>query len=58
MILDIIKKIVWSLCLLYTVNIIISKKGKIIPINIYTIIFIYFYDILAIAVIIYFKYYF
>ena len=54
----IIKKIVYTLCLLYTVNIFISKKGKMVPINIYTIIIVYFYDILGILMIIYFKYYF
>lgn len=58
MILNIIKKIVYTLCLLYTVNIFISKIGKIIPINIYTILLVYVYDILAILVILYLKYYY
>lgn len=33
----IIKKLVVSLCLIYSLNIIICKTGIIIPINIYTI---------------------
>jgi hypothetical protein len=53
----IIKKIVYTLCLLYTVNIFISKVGKIVPINIYTIIIVYLYDILGILMIIFLKYY-
>ena len=53
----IIKKLVYTLCLLYTVNIIISKVGKIIPINIYTIVLIYFFDVFGILAIIYLKYY-
>lgn len=57
MIFTIIKKIVYTLCLLYTVNIFVSKLGKIVPINIYTIILVYFFDILAILAIIYLKYY-
>ncbi len=58
MIFIIIKKIVWALCLLYSINIIISKTGKIVPINIYTIIAVCCYDIVAIIAIIYFKYYY
>ena len=58
MIINIIKKIVCSLCLLYTVNIIISKIGKTIPINTYTILLISIYDIFAIIVILYLKYYY
>ncbi len=58
MIFLIVKKLVWTLCLLYTVNIIISKTGKMIPINIYTIIIVYCYDLIAIMAIIYFRYYF
>ncbi len=57
MILFIIKKIVYTLCLLYTVNIFICKQNKIIPINIYTILLVYFYDIFAIIMIIFLKYY-
>ncbi len=57
MIISILKKIVWSLCLLYTVNIVISTKGKIIPINPYTIFIIYFFDFFGIIAIIYLKYY-
>lgn len=58
MIINIIKKIVCSLCLLYTVNIIISKIGKTIPINTYTILLISIYDIFAIIAILYLKYYY
>ena len=53
----IIKKLVYTLCILYSINIIISKIGKIIPINIYTIILVYFFDVFAILAIIYLKYY-
>ncbi len=52
-----IKKLVYTLCLLYTVNIVISKLGKYIPINIYTIGFVYIFDVFAILLIIYLKYY-
>lgn len=58
MITNILQKIVYTICLLYTINIIISKTGKIVPINIYTIIVIYFFDFLGIIAIIYLKYYF
>ena len=58
MIINIIKKIVCSLCLLYTINIIISKIGKTIPINTYTILLISIYDIFAIIAILYLKYYY
>ena len=57
MIIDIIKRIVYSLCLLYTINIFISKVGKIIPINMYTIILVTFFGFLAILSLIYLKYY-
>ncbi|MGM9874494.1 MAG: pro-sigmaK processing inhibitor BofA family protein [Bacilli bacterium] len=57
MIIFIIKKIVYALCLLYTINIFISKVGKIIPINIYTIILVTFFGFLAIISLIYLKYY-
>jgi len=52
-----IKKLVYTLCVIYTVNIIISKVGKIVPINFYTIMLVYFFDIFAILAIIYLKYY-
>ena len=57
MIFNIIKKIVISICLIYTVDIFISRFGKYIPINIYTIIIIYFFDFFGIIAIIYLKYY-
>ncbi len=57
MIFLIIKRIVYILCLVYSVNIIISKSGKYVPINYYTIIFVYFFDIFAILAIIYLRYY-
>ena len=57
MIIFIIKKIVYALCLLYTVNIFISKVGKIIPINIYTIILVTIFDFFAVLSLIYLKYY-
>jgi len=54
---SIIKKLTVSMCLLYTVNIIISKTGKYIPINIYTILITCFFDFFGIIAIIYLKYY-
>ena len=57
MIFYIIKKLIYTLCLIYTVNIFIIKKGKMIPINFYTIIYIYLFDFLAVLSIIYIKYY-
>lgn len=53
----IIKKIVYSICLIYTINLFISCIGKFIPINFYTIGFVYFFDFFAIIAIIYLKYY-
>ena len=52
MIIFIIKKIVYALCLLYTVNIFISKVGKIIPINIYTIILVTIFDFFAVFLVV------
>ena len=57
MIFYLLKRIVYSLCLLYSVNIIISNIGKYIPINIYTIIILYCFDFFGIIAIIYLKYY-
>lgn len=54
----IIKKIVSTLCWLYTINIILSSIGKFIPINIYTIIIVYIFDFFGILAIIYLKYYY
>ena len=48
MIYSIIKRIVFSLCILYSVNIIISKMGYYIPINIYTIIITFIFDFFGI----------
>ncbi len=52
-----IKKMVLSLCLMYTVNIMISPSGKNVPINIFTILIVYIYNILGIIAILYLKYY-
>lgn len=57
MIFILIKKLVYVICIIYSINIIISKTGKYIPINAYTIILIYIFDIFAIIAIIYLKYY-
>lgn len=57
MIISVIKRIVFAICLLYTVNIFITKLGKMVPINIYTIIITYFFDFFGIIAIIYLKYY-
>jgi pro-sigmaK processing inhibitor BofA len=57
MIFSIIRRIVCALCLLYTINVIISSIGKFVPINIYTIIIVSVYDVLGILAIIYLKYY-
>jgi len=53
----IIKKIVFSICILYSVNIILATKNKVIPINFYTLALTYFFDFFAILAIIYLKYY-
>lgn len=58
MIISVIKRIVYSICLLYTVNIFIYKTGKTVPINYYSIIIIYLFDILGILAILYLKYYY
>ena len=57
MIMSVIKRIVFAICLLYTVNIFITKMGKMVPINVYTIIIAYFFDFFGIIAIIYLKYY-
>ena len=54
----IIRKLVKTLCLLYTLNLVLSTIGKIVPINIYTIIIVYIFDFLGILAIIYLKYYY
>ena len=53
----IIKKLVKTICLLYTLNIVLSSIGKIIPINIYTIFIVYIFDFFGILAIIYLKYF-
>ncbi len=58
MIINIIKRIVYSICLLYTINIFIYKTGKTVPINYYSIIIVYLFDILGIIAILYLKYYY
>ena len=58
MIIYILKRIVYSICLLYTVNIIIYKEGKIIPINYYTILLTSIFDFASILILIYLKYYY
>ncbi len=54
----IVKKLVYTLCLLYTLNLILSSVGKIVPINIYTIIIVYIFDFFGILAIIYLKYFY
>ena len=58
MLFNVIKRLVYTLFLLYTINIMISGHGRFIPINIYTIVFSYLFDILGIIVLIYLKYYY
>ena len=53
-----IKKIVWTLCLMYSINIFISPIGKNLPINVITIIIVYIYNIFGILAIIFLKYYY
>ena len=48
MIIDIIKRIVYSLCLLYTINIFIYKTGKTVPINFYSIAIVSLFDFLGV----------
>ena len=40
----IVKKIVKTICLLYTLNLILITLNKYIPINIYTIMIVYLFD--------------
>lgn len=54
----IIKKLVYTLCLLYTINVILGSVGKIVPINIYTITIVFTFDFLGILAIIYLKYFY
>ncbi|MCI7084386.1 MAG: pro-sigmaK processing inhibitor BofA family protein [Tenericutes bacterium] len=58
MIIDIIKRIVYSLCLLYTINIFIYKTGKTVPINFYSIAIVSLFDFLGVIVLLYLKYYY
>ena len=58
MIIDIIKRIVYSLCLLYTINIFIYKTGKTVPINFYSIAIVSLFDFLGGMVLRYLKYYY
>ena len=58
MIIDIIKRIVYSLCLLYTINIFIYKTGKTVPINFYSIAIVSVFDFLGVIVLLYLKYYY
>lgn len=53
-----IKRLVFSISILYTINIIINKSDKMIPINKYTIAVVYLFDFFGIIVIIYLKYYY
>lgn len=52
----IIKRIVYAICLLYTINLIIYNYGVIIPINIYTIIIVSFTDVFGISGLFILKY--
>lgn len=54
----IVKKIVKTICLLYTLNLILITLNKYIPINIYTIMIVYLFDFFGILAIIYLKYYY
>ena len=58
MIIDIIKRIVYSLCLLYTINIFIYKTGKTVPLNFYSIAIVSLFDFLGVIVLLYLKYYY
>ncbi len=53
----VIKRLVYSICLIYSTNIFITGFGKYIPINEYSVIIIYIYGFLGILMIIYLKYY-
>lgn len=57
MIMSIIKRLVYSICLLYTINVFIYKSGKTVPINYYSIVIVAIFDILGILALIYLKYY-
>ena len=57
MIINIIKKRVYSICILYTINVFIYKTGKTVPINYYSIFIVCLFDFLGIIALIYLKYY-
>mgnify|MGYP002549084239 FL=1 len=57
MIMSIIKRLVYSICILYTINVFIYKSGKTVPINYYSIVIVAIFDILGILALIYLKYY-
>ena len=52
-----LKRIVYSLCLLYTINVIIYTFGIIIPINIYSIVFVSIFDVFGVLVIVFLMFY-
>lgn len=51
----VIKRIVMGLCMLYTFNILVSKTGLIIPINIYSIAIVSLLDIPGILLLLLLK---
>ena len=57
MIINIIKKLVYSICILYTINVFIYKTGKTVPINYYSIFIVFLFVFLGIIALIYLKYY-
>lgn len=57
MIFLIIKKLTYSISLIYTINIFIAPLNKIIPINKYTILIVSLFDFLGLIAILFLKYY-
>lgn len=51
----IIKKIVMGLCMLYTFNVLISKIGLIVPINIYSVSIVSLFDVFGIVLLVILK---
>jgi hypothetical protein len=51
-----IKRIVYALCLLYTINIVMYNYGLVVPINIYTIFIVSATDIFGVLGIILLRY--
>lgn len=57
MLMNIIKKIVYAICILYTINVFITPSNKCLPINAYTIMIVTVFGIFGVFLIVYLKFY-